>query len=228
MATKIGTAANDKLYGTQWADALKGLAGNDYLSGQGGNDHLDGGAGEDKLDGGAGNDVLHGGDAVDALFGGSGNDDLFGDAGADYMDGGTGHDELFGGDGADRLRGGDGNDWLTGGAGDDSLIGGAGKDIFDFDNNGYRDAQGNGVTLDLGTDTITGFNADDDMIGLAWGGGNHHLGDVAVVSPVVGPSSPARSTATCSARSRLMQWVSKTALFMTGWDLRDHVRGCLE
>ena len=71
------------------------------------------------------------------------------------MDGGTGHDELFGGDGADRLRGGDGNDWLTGGAGDDLLIGGAGKDIFDFDNNGYRDAQGNGVTLDLGTDTIT-------------------------------------------------------------------------
>ena len=56
------------------------------------------------------------------------------------------------------------------------------------------------------------------MIGLAWGGGNHHLGDVAVVSPVVGPSSPARSTATCSARSRLMQWVSKTALFMTGWE----------
>ncbi|MCC5630048.1 tandem-95 repeat protein [Nostoc sphaeroides CHAB 2801] len=92
----------------------------------------------------------------DRLLGGNGNDVLHGTPGNDYLNGGNGKDNLYGGDGKDTLNGGNGNDLLCGGLGSDILTGGNGKDKFIF-------ADGEG------TDIITDFCKDNDLIGLSGG-----------------------------------------------------------
>ncbi len=72
--TRVGTSADDQLFGGLGADALSGSAGNDYLEGDGGNDDLDGGGDSDTLVGGEGSDTLDGGDGNDTLEGGAGFD----------------------------------------------------------------------------------------------------------------------------------------------------------
>lgn len=158
MVTKVGTAANDTLYGTQFADILKGLAGNDLLVGQGGNDRLEAGDGADRLEGGGGSDVLYAGSGIDALFGGDAADQLYGEGSDDFLDAGAGDDFLHGGSGSDRMRGGDGNDRLITGLGDDAR-GGTGNDTIVYEATGVQRA---GTTLlmgETGTDTLT-INAD--------------------------------------------------------------------
>ncbi|AOX00097.1 hypothetical protein BJP34_12155 [Moorena producens PAL-8-15-08-1] len=120
---------------------------NDVINGQGGNDKLKGLSGDDLLRGGTGNDILKGGRGDDLLWGGTGNDILKGGRGDDLLRGGTGNDILTGGRGDDLLRGGTGNDILTGGSGRDRFVLAAGA----------------------GTDTITDFTSDQDLIELSAG-----------------------------------------------------------
>ncbi|WP_293749166.1 M10 family metallopeptidase C-terminal domain-containing protein [Limnohabitans sp. Rim8] len=83
---------------------------------------------------------------------------IVGNAGINRLTGGSGADNLDGGDGNDVLVGGAGADTLTGGAGNDNLTGGLGADVFIF--NFTPNASNN-------KDTLTDFNATEDLIWLA-------------------------------------------------------------
>lgn len=124
---------------------------NNHITGTDGANSLSGFDGIDYIDGKGGVDFLSGGNGDDILSGGNDNDYLYGDAGDDVLYGDAGNDVLYGGDGNDGLVGGEGNDMLSGGAGNDE---------FDFESFS-------------GIDTILGFNALEDTIGLdiGFGGG---------------------------------------------------------
>jgi hypothetical protein len=64
-ATIVGTAAANKLRGTQRGDVIAALGGNDSVDGLAGNDLVCGGTGRDTLIGGAGSDRVDGGPAFD-------------------------------------------------------------------------------------------------------------------------------------------------------------------
>lgn len=81
---------------------------------------------------------------------------VFGFDGNDTLIGGDGDDTLVGGDGHDSLVGGDGDDLLIGGAGNDTLMGGLGSDRFV-------------LSLNSGTDTISGFEVGQDVLVLGEG-----------------------------------------------------------
>ena len=102
--TRIGAAADQRIFGGAFADTPGGGQGRDILFGRGGDDALYGDAG------------------FDTLLGGDGEDDLFGGAGDDRLVGGIGDDELYGDAGHDKLLGGDGQDTLTGGAGAERFV----------------------------------------------------------------------------------------------------------
>ncbi|MGD1804089.1 spondin domain-containing protein [Dapis sp. BLCC M126] len=123
-----------------------------------GDNRLNGLETPDSIRGLAGNDTLNGFGGRDWLVGGRGNDLLRGGAGDDILEGRTGVDHLLGGAGDDMLKGGAGNDRLNGGAGNDTLMGGSKSDLFIFNTNEAFD------TDDVGVDTITDFNTDDDFI----------------------------------------------------------------
>lgn len=57
MATRRGSARDERLDGSAVADSLLGMAGNDRLFGLAGNDFLDGGRGADLMAGGRGDDT---------------------------------------------------------------------------------------------------------------------------------------------------------------------------
>lgn len=124
---RLGTVADDALFGSSYDDILYGLAGRDTISGNAGADTLYGGGGSDRLMGGAGNDLL---------VGGGGRDDRWtettprGSSNADILYGDSGNDRIWGHAGADRLWGGLGNDILWGGAGRDTFVFTAGRDLF--------------------------------------------------------------------------------------------------
>ncbi|NEO77733.1 endonuclease/exonuclease/phosphatase family protein [Moorena sp. SIO4G3] len=151
----LGGNGNDNLNGGAGTDSLEGNNGNDTLFGGFSNDTLLGGNGNDSLDGGAGTDSLEGNNGDDTLFGGFGNDTLLGGNDNDSLDGGAGTDSLEGNNGDDTLIGGFGNDTLIGGSGEDLLTGGLGNDIFVYE----------GVMV--GTDIITDFNTNRDLIDLS-------------------------------------------------------------
>lgn len=170
--------------GNSGADTLFGGAGNDLIvggsynsstntvvnTGQGtntiwagtGNDTVFGDNNEDVLGGGSDGDSISGGDGNDTIFGGSGNDTvdagndddrIFTGQGNDTIDGGDGDDTLFGGAGDDTVSGGDGADEIWAGGGNDDLSGGEGADTFVFGQNS-------------GNDTVTDFNASEDVLNL--------------------------------------------------------------
>ncbi|MBL4789710.1 MAG: hypothetical protein JKY60_11935 [Kordiimonadaceae bacterium] len=68
-------------------------------------------------------------------------------------DDGNGADDIYSGGGSDTVDGGAGNDTLWGGGGNDTFTGGSGADTFVF-------ASGHGE------DTVTDFNADEDILYL--------------------------------------------------------------
>lgn len=136
-----GTAAPDRLWGSEGDDTLMGRGGVDTLIGRGGNDVLDGGIGGDLMQGGAGADLYHvdnPGDRIDESRRGAGRDtviaavnydmraaaveDLILTGGARTGIGNARANTLTGTGGADTLDGGAGRDLLIGGAGDDRLI----------------------------------------------------------------------------------------------------------
>ncbi|WP_136067481.1 DUF4214 domain-containing protein [Modicisalibacter radicis] len=106
------------------------------------------GSGDDSLTIADSDDVASAGATVNA---GDGNDTLRGGRGEDTLNGQAGEDLLVGGQGDDTLNGGDGDDIFGGLAGDDILTGGFGNDEFHFD-------------AGVGTDTITDFDNNDDVI----------------------------------------------------------------
>ena len=89
VATRVGTAGNDTLTGTDGPDVIVGFDSHDTIHGLGGNNILCGNAGNDTLNGGSGNDILYGDSGHDTLRGGTGDDTLRGEAGTDVCDGGT-------------------------------------------------------------------------------------------------------------------------------------------
>jgi hypothetical protein len=129
---------------------LQGTAGSDILRGTAKNDRIKSGKNSDKKS----KDKIYGKAGNDRLTGGGGDDYLSGDRGNDTLSGGRGRDLLLGGLGNDKLLGSDGQDILIGGLGIDKLTGGKDKDMFTFDSIGD------------GLDTITDFNAQEDVIDL--------------------------------------------------------------
>ena len=77
------------------------------------------------------------------MFAGMGDDSLYGDAGNDMLNSDAGNDQLLGGVGDDELNGGEGDDILTGNEGSDRF-----------------------TLLAEGTDTITDFTLDEDLLEL--------------------------------------------------------------
>ncbi|MCA3494379.1 MAG: hypothetical protein IOC85_12875, partial [Rhodobacter sp.] len=143
----IGSAAAERIDGSEMGNVVSGLEGEDTLRGYGSNDTLDGGADNDLMDGDDGNDSLIGGLGNDSVYGGAGDDILLGGEGRDFMFSGSGNDRLDGGDGNDQLGGNDGNDSLIGGLGNDYLYGGSGQDTYYFGRGDGRD-----YIKDSGTD----------------------------------------------------------------------------
>ena len=158
VATQIGTAAGDVLFGTANPSGLRGLAGNDILYGGTNIDSLWGGDGDDQVV------VLHtettlrelSGEGYDVAWVGAGpytlsdhfeEGRLFGTAFdltggntaeqlvansniASILRGQGGGDTLWGSSLADTLDGGAGDDIIRGQLGADTMIGGTGNDNF--------------------------------------------------------------------------------------------------
>jgi VCBS repeat-containing protein len=187
----VGSNSQDYLYGGEDRDWLEGGDGDDKLYGNDGDDLLDGGSAQDYLWGGAGNDILIGGSGDDYLYGEEGDDIIIGGLGNDSLYGGEGSDWLVGGDGDDKLYGNDGDDLLSGGAGHDNLLGGAGTDILigGSGNDTLYGEEGDDIIIgglgndslyggdgsdtftwladDTGTDTVYGFDVNNDHLDLS-------------------------------------------------------------
>lgn len=148
-------------------DHVKAKGGNDAIWGQAGDDTLIGNAGADTLRGGAGEDLLRGGGGRDKLIGGAGDDDLRGNGGRDMLKGGRGADDLSGGAGRDVLKGGGGDDRIEGGKGADRLLGQGGEYTVVF-------------TRGFGSDVVTDFNANADMLDFSGHANVSALGDLAL------------------------------------------------
>ena len=148
---------------------LTGWSGSEYLVGTDGADYVDASTVPDplNLNGKSGADTIFGGDAGTWFWGEAGDDVLHGNGGADTLSGGGDNDGLFGGDGNDVLNGNGGNDTLNGGTGNDFLIGGSGADCFEF-------VEGHG------SDTISGFDTDIDLIDFSEHAGVTGMGDLTI------------------------------------------------
>ncbi len=171
-----GEGGDDTLFAGAGADMLNGGTGNDRLSGDGGDDVLVAGAGADTLNGGTGNDLLDGGAGADVLDGGAGVDTALyafaqagiavslatgsGTAGEAAGDTLTNIENLLGSEHDDTLTGNNGNNVLDGSGGDDILEGMAGNDTLEGDmgDDTFVIAPGGG------SDTITDFDADNDLL----------------------------------------------------------------
>lgn len=149
----IGSAGNDRLYGSDFDNFLVGSGGDDLIDGRGGNDLILGGDGGDYIFGGVGDDMIDGGAGIDtASFqdasgsvtvnlttgvasGAAGNDSiisieyLVGSNFTDLLIGDGGNNSLLGVDGDDVLEGRGGHDALSGHRGNDVLLGGDGDDF---------------------------------------------------------------------------------------------------
>lgn len=148
MATRRGTARNDRQTGTAAKDTLFGLGGNDVLAGLGGNDLLDGGVGADRMQGGTGNDSYVVDSRLDRVIEKKGGGLDIVRASVSYAlpaevedlvllgtarlrgDGNAGNNRLTGNRAANLLVGNAGNDTFNGGGGADTLRGGAGNDTY--------------------------------------------------------------------------------------------------
>jgi Ca2+-binding RTX toxin-like protein len=190
----VGSANDDKFWGTDGVNVFWGRDGNDLLDGRSGDDKLYGENGDDKLLGGAGNDLLDGGKGNDILIGGAGADSLIGGAGVDVADysgsaagvkvnlasgvgqGGdaegdtlVGVENLIGTRFDDVLTGDAGANVLSAGEGNDVLVGSGGGDTMDGgagnDSADYSNSKA-GVTVNLATGLGKGGFAEGDKLNL--------------------------------------------------------------
>ena len=164
----------ENVEGSAHGDVLAGDGGANRLFGAGGDDTLEGGAGADRLEGGADEDTAsYAGSAAavtvnlgtDTVSGGDAGGDVLvdienveGSAHGDVLTGDGGVNRLFGAGGDDTLTGGAGADWLEGGAGADRLEGGADEDTASYAGSAAA------VTVNLGTDTVSGGDAEGDVL----------------------------------------------------------------
>ncbi len=135
--TLLGSTERDLIRANEGDDTLAGSVNDDILYGEVGNDLLRGDLNTPQAGGNAGGD--------DFLFGGLDNDRLFGQGGNDQLAGDKGDDRLFGDAGSDLLVGGLGFDTLTGGEGQDTFA----------------------LSSQAEDDTITDFQVETDLVGLA-------------------------------------------------------------
>jgi Ca2+-binding RTX toxin-like protein len=170
----IGSANNDKFWGTDQENSFWGRNGDDLLDGRGGNDKLYGELGNDTIIGGAGADLIDGGADIDTanymssalgvnvnLTTGLGKGgDAEGDklSGIENLNGSKFNDILVGDAGVNILSGGYGDDVLTGGKGNDVLDGGDGRDTADYSANSGL------LTVDLVAGTATSHGGDVDKL----------------------------------------------------------------
>lgn len=184
-----GGGGNDTLDGNSGqttTDFLFGDAGNDtfLMTGSSYISNVDGGADTDTLDL-SGHNYSHvvnlatgvfieGGvnatiTDVENIIGSSSINTLTGDGNANDIDGGGNTDSIFGGGGNDTLTGGAGVDSVDGGADDDLIKGSSGADILiggtGNDTLSYSSSAA-GVTVNLGTSTVSGGDAAGDTVSL--------------------------------------------------------------
>lgn len=171
-----GTAAANRLFGTNDDDVINGLGGNDRLYGRAGNDTIDAGAGNDRVYAGTGNNTITLGaghdfvsaqGGVERIDGGSGIDTLsyFASTGGvavnllrDATSGGLAHNDTI--SGFENVTGSNtGNDRLTGDTGDNTLKGYGGRDLL-FGKQGndrlYGGAGNDRLDGDQGNDLLYG------------------------------------------------------------------------
>ena len=168
-----GYAAGDtltaiqNLIGSASADTLRGDTQANTISGGAGDDTIEGRAGADKLDGGDGNDTVsyeNSGSFVTVNLTLAGAQTSGGEASGDIL---SNFENILGSRYDDILTGNAGVNVLTGGQGNDLLVGGAGADILDggADNDTVSYAASTlGVTVNLGTGTGIGGDAQDDTL----------------------------------------------------------------
>lgn len=178
MENLTGSGFADSMFGDGAANVLGGGGGPDVLAGAAGADTLLGDTGEDFLVGGADADRLTGGPAgaadedtvtysespvavavdlrLGTAAGGTAEGDTFTEI--DSVVGSPFEDELTGDAADNTLTGGAGNDILLPDAGADTLIGGTGVDLVS-----YADSPA-GVTVDLTTQSVSGGDANGDVI----------------------------------------------------------------
>jgi Ca2+-binding RTX toxin-like protein len=104
-------------------------------------------------------------DQDNEVDGGDGDDEIYGGDGDEIFNGDGGDDEIYGFAGDDTIDGGADDDFIMGGTGQDTLTGGAGEDVFYFASN--LDSSTDPFILGpdaVGIDTITDFDADDDIL----------------------------------------------------------------
>ena len=169
------------------------ISGFEHVTGGAGDDTIRGNTGFNILEGGAGNDRIIGGGDGDTLDGGAGDSDTISyedltatvtvnlDAiggQSSSVDTISGFENVIGGDAGDIITGNGEANILDGGLGDDTIIGGGGGDMLDggadvdtlsyagspegVDMNGMLD--GSGVKVDLLTNSVSGGDAEDDII----------------------------------------------------------------
>jgi Ca2+-binding RTX toxin-like protein len=226
-ATIVGTTRPDDLTGTPGRDVIVGRGGEDFIAGLGGADLICGGEGSDVVSGGDGRDRIRGDTGDDNLNGGEGDDVLLGLGGIDSLFGEGGSDRLLAGAGAgigtEGLIGGAGDDVIDGGPGldtaqffdapgpvrvdlgagsatghgTDRLIDVEGAIGSNFDDVLIGDAGGNGLSGQLGADTIRGLGSgsfasgaydvlsgDDGADRIVGGGGFDMVAFVRIPAPV--------------------------------------------
>lgn len=167
MATRRGTARNDRQSGTAAKDTLFGMAGNDVLLGLAGNDLLDGGVGVDLLQGGTGNDIYVVDTSKDRVIEKKGGGLDLVRASVSYVlpaevedlqllgvgrlrgDGNAGNNRLTGNRAANLLVGNAGDDTFNGGGGADTLRGGAGNDTYVVNSAAVRVIESANAGIDL-------------------------------------------------------------------------------
>ena len=132
------------------------------LLGNDGNNILSGGLGADRMEGGSGNDIYVVDRIEDIVIDSAGIDTIRASIDISVLNDDIENVELIGffnvdatgNDKDNELSGNSASNTLNGGLGSDTLSGGAGSDIFILDNVGS------------GTDTITDFNVEDDLLML--------------------------------------------------------------
>lgn len=173
-----GNRINNTLTGNGANNVLQGLSGGDRLFGDAGDDTLDGGLDGDIMSGGLGSDRYIVDNQGDMLTESANQGIDVVEASVDFVLGanfenltltgtaisGTGNElsnQITGNASNNTLNGGVGNDELIGGIGNDILTGGEGLDRFTYG------VSGQSSTPETGTDTITDFVRNTDLIVLS-------------------------------------------------------------